>query len=165
LLDSSDTTKIIGLRDRALIATMVYSFSRIGATLKMNIDDVYLNGHRHWIRLHEKGGRFHEMPLHHNAEQYLLEYLAAANLQDQKNTPLFRTLSSRRELTETRLDRRDALRMIKRRARRLGLPHRICCHTFRATGITEFMRAGGSLEHAQPGCTSSIGLFRLIAAA
>ncbi len=149
LLDSIDTTKIIGLRDRALIGVMVYSFARIGATLKMNVDDVYLNGHRHWIRLHEKGGRYHEMPLHHNAEQYVLEYIAAAGLQAQRDTPLFRTISSRRELTENRMDRNDALRMIKRRAKRLGLPHRICCHTFRATGITEFMRAGGSLESAQ----------------
>ncbi|MEZ5942485.1 MAG: tyrosine-type recombinase/integrase [Planctomycetaceae bacterium] len=149
LLDSIDTSHIMGLRDRALIATMVYSFARISATLKMNVDDVWLNGHRYWIRLHEKGGRYHEMPLHHNAEQYLLEYVDAAQLRDLNGTPLFRTIGRRRDLTDTRMHRNDALRMIKRRAKQAGISPRICCHTFRATGITEYMRNGGTLEKAQ----------------
>lgn len=149
LLDSIDTSKIAGLRDRALIATMVYSFARIGATLKMNVDDVYLNGNRYWIRLHEKGGRFHEMPLHHNAEDFLLAYLDAADRSRPKGIPLFCTIGRRRELTESRMHRNDALRMIKRRALHAGVSHHICCHTFRATGITEYMRNGGTLEKAQ----------------
>lgn len=149
LLDSIDVSKIAGLRDRALIATMVYSFARIGAALKMNVDDVYLNGRRFWIRLHEKGGRYHEMPLHHVSEQNLMDYVDAANLHGQKATPLFCTIGRRRELTETRMHRNDALRMIKRRALHAGVSHHICCHTFRATGITEYMRNGGTLEKAQ----------------
>lgn len=149
LLNSIDTSKILGLRDRALIGTMVYSFARIGATLRMNIDDVYLNNRRYWIRLHEKGGRYHEMPLHHNAEHFLLEYMDAANLLGRKGIPLFCTVGRRRNLTEARMDRNDALRMIKRRAQQAGVSSRICCHTFRATGITEYMRNGGTLEKAQ----------------
>jgi len=149
LLDSIDTSRIVGLRDRALIATMVYSFARIGATLKMNVDDVWLNGRRCWIRLHEKGGRYHEMPLHHNSELFLMEYMDAANLHGQKGTPLFCTIGRRRDLTENRMDRNDALRMIKRRARQAGVSNRIGCHTWRATGITEYMRNGGTLERAQ----------------
>ncbi|MEZ6055451.1 MAG: tyrosine-type recombinase/integrase [Planctomycetaceae bacterium] len=149
LLDSIDISKIAGLRDRALIATMVYSFARIGATLKMNVDDLWLNGHRHWIRLHEKGGRYHEMPLHHNAEAFLIEYMDAANLHGLKGIPLFCTIGRRRNLTETRMHRNDALRMIKRRAKQAEVSPRICCHTFRATGITEYMRNGGTLEKAQ----------------
>lgn len=149
LLDSIDTTEIIGLRDRALIGVMIYSFARVGATLGMNVDDVHLSRHRHWIRLHEKGGRYHEMPLHHNAELYVLEYLNAADVQPQRGTPLFRSIGRRRELTENRMHRNDALRMIKRRARKANLSPLICCHTFRATGITEYMRNGGTLEKAQ----------------
>lgn len=149
LLDSIDTSKIVGLRDRALIGTMVYSFARVGATLKMNVDDIWLNDRRYWVRLHEKGGRYHEMPLHHNAEQFLLEYMDAANLHGLQGIPLFCTVGRRRHLTETRMDRNDALRMIKRRARQAGVSPRICCHTFRATGITEYMRNGGTLEKAQ----------------
>lgn len=149
LIDSIDTSTTIGLRDRALISVMVYSFARIGATLKMNVDDVYLNNRRYWIRLHEKGGRFHEMPLHHSAEHALLEYMEAAMLHNMKGLPLFCSVGRRRELTEDRLHRNDALAMIKRRARKAGVSDRICCHTFRATGITEYMRNGGTLEKAQ----------------
>lgn len=149
LLDSIDTSQLVGLRDRALIGVMVYSFARIGATLHMNVADVYQNGRRYWIRLHEKGGRFHEMPLHHNAEQYLIEYMDAAELHDAVGTPLFRSIGRRRLLTPNRMHRNDALRMIKRRALAAGVSPRICCHTFRATGITEYMRNGGTLEKAQ----------------
>ncbi len=128
---------------------MVYSFARISATLKMNVGDYYQNGKRGWIRLHEKGGRYHEMPCHHNAEQYLDEYVMAAAITEDKKTPLFRTLDRRRQLTDDRMHRSDALRMIKRRAKRAGVSSEICCHTFRATGITEYMRNGGTLEKAQ----------------
>ncbi len=149
LLNSIDTSTVIGLRDRALIGVMVYSFARVGATLKMNVEDVHLNGHRYWIRLHEKGGRYHEMPLHHNAEAYLLEFMAVAGIREARGTPLFRTIGRRWKLTESRMDRNDALRMIKRRARQVGLSPHLCSHTFRATGITEYMRNGGTLEKAQ----------------
>ena len=149
LLDSIDTTTLIGLRDRALIGLMVYTFARIGAAVNMQAGDLYRNGRRYWVRLHEKGGRFHAMPLHHNAEQYLIEYMAVAGLHDLSATPLFRTIGRRRELTARRIHRNDALRMIKRRAIEAGVSPRICCHTFRATGITEYMRNGGTLEKAQ----------------
>lgn len=77
LLDSIDTTSLIGLRDRALIALMCYSFARVSAVVGMNVEDYYQQGKRSWIRLHEKGGKFHEVPAHHNAETYLDAYLAA----------------------------------------------------------------------------------------
>jgi len=47
------------------------------------------------------------------------------------------------------MSRRDVLRMIKRRCKAVGLPGRVCCHTFRATGITAYLDNGGTLEHAQ----------------
>jgi site-specific recombinase XerD len=71
LLDSIDVTTIIGLRDRALIALLIYSFARISAALQMNVDDYYPQGKRWWVRLHEKGGKQHEMPAHHLLEHYL----------------------------------------------------------------------------------------------
>ena len=76
-------------------------------------------------------------------------YLEAASIAEAPKSPLFRTISRRRELTRNRMHRIDVLRMIKRRARRAGLPRSISCHTFRATGITAYLENGGSLEHAQ----------------
>jgi integrase/recombinase XerD len=149
LLDSIDVTTLPGLRDRALIALMVHTFARVGAALKMKVEDVRQSNRRFWVRLHEKGGRYHEMPLHHNAEKYLIEYLDAAGLREQSATPLFRTIGRRRYLTGNPMHRNDALRMIKRRAIAAGVSPQICSHTFRATGITEYMRNGGQLEKAQ----------------
>ena len=150
LLDSIDTATVVGLRDRAIIAVMVYSFVRINAVVGMNIEDFYLNGKRSWIRLHEKGGKFHEVPAHHNAEAYVDAYIRAAGLATQKRSPLFRTAPGKRSrLTERRMNRKEALAMIKRRARAAGLPANICNHTFRATGITTFLLNGGTLENAQ----------------
>jgi integrase/recombinase XerD len=149
LLDAIDCRSIVGLRDRALIGVLVYSFARVSAAIGMNVVDYYPQGRRMWFRLHEKGGKHHAVPAHHNAIAYLDEYLEAAECGDAKSTPLFRTVSRERELTSRRMHRIDVLRMIKRRADYAGLPTHIGCHTFRATGITCYLLGGGSLEHAQ----------------
>ena len=150
LLDSIETSTVLGLRDRALIATMVYSFARVSAVVGMKVGDYYPNGKRWWLRLHEKGGKFHEVPAHHNTESYLDAYLQAAGVGDEAKTPLFRSVGRRsQKVTDSPLRRNNALDMIKRRALAAGLPNRVCCHTFRATGITAYLEAGGTIEKAQ----------------
>lgn len=149
LLDSIETDSVVGLRDRALIGTMVFSFARVGAVVAMNIEDYFSQGKRYWFRLHEKGGKRHDVPAHHKAEEYLDSFLIAAGLGDGKDTPLFRTIDRRRRLTQNRMNRREVLAMIKRRCLAAGLPTNISCHTFRATGITTYLLNGGTLEKAQ----------------
>jgi site-specific recombinase XerD len=150
LLDSIDISTTIGLRDRALIGVMVYSFARVSAVIRMAVGDYYQFGKRSWLRLHEKGGKFHELPAHHNAEAYLDAYIQAAGIADDGKGPLFRTSAGRTgELTLNPMTRHDALRMVKRRARAAGLSERVCCHTFRATGITAYLENGGTIENAQ----------------
>lgn len=149
LLDSIDTSHVVGLRDRALIGTMVYSFARVSAIVNMRVRDYYPQGKRYWIRLHEKGGKFHEVPVHHTAESYLDEYLNAASISEEKGKPLFRSTRGRsRELTTRAMSRFDAYKMIRRRAEDAGISSEIACHTFRATGITEYLRNGGTIEKA-----------------
>src|SRR5213080_4193637 len=134
LLDSIKTDTIVGLRDRALIALMCYTFARVSAVVHMKVEDYFTqNGKRFWIRLHEKGGKRHEVPAHHNAEAYLDQYLDAAGIRALKKSPLFRSVDRSRKLTENPLSRTDVLLMIKRRALAAGLPSSISCHTFRAT--------------------------------
>jgi site-specific recombinase XerD len=149
LLESIDTDTLVGLRDRALIGVMVFSFARIGATLDMDVEDYFVQGKHWWFRLHEKGGKRHEVVAHHNAEELMDAYLDAAGIRDDKHGPIFRSFSRRRQLTERRLHPNEALAMIKRRARVAGLPATICNHTFRATGITTYLECGGTLEKAQ----------------
>jgi integrase/recombinase XerD len=149
LLESIETDTLVGLRDRALIGLMVFSFARIGATLAMDVQDYFQQGKRWWFRLHEKGGKRHEVVAHHNAEEFIDAYLDAAGFRGDKKGPIFRSFNRRRQLTERRLHPNEALAMIKRRARGVGLPDTICNHTFRATGITTYLECGGTIEIAQ----------------
>jgi site-specific recombinase XerD len=150
LLDSIDVSTPIGLRDRALIAVMVYTFARIGAVLAMRLEDVYVQNRRTWVRLHEKGGKRHEMPCHHNLETYLQAYLQAVGTGADGKNPLFRTARKRSgELTDRAMTQPDAYRMIRRRAAKAGILTKIGNHSFRATGITEYLKNGGKLEIAQ----------------
>jgi site-specific recombinase XerD len=158
LLDSIDTSTLIGLRDRALIALMTYTFARVGAAAgKMRLEDVYVQGRRTWVRLHEKGGKRHEMPCHHNLENYLFEYMQhrrtgkeAGRGQADPKAWLFPGMASRTAgRAERPMSQSDVYRMLRRRALAAGIQTRIGCHTFRATGITEYLRNGGKLEIAQ----------------
>jgi site-specific recombinase XerD len=150
LLDSIDTSTLVGLRDRALISVMTFAFARISAVVDMRVEDYYPKGKRWWVRLHEKGGKRHEMPAHHNLEAYLDAYIKAAGVGDQGKAPLFRSAAGRTgALTDKPMNRVDAWRMIQRRRADLGMHIKVGCHTFRATGITAYLEAGGTLENAQ----------------
>ena len=150
LLDSLDSASLIGLRDRALIGLMTYSFARVGAVLKMKVRDHFIQGRRGNVRLHEKGGKEHEVPCHHNFERYLDEYIAAAGISGDQDGPLFRTSTGRSgKLNGTAMYQQDVFRMIQRRAAAAGIETRIGNHTFRPTGITAYLRNGGTLEMAQ----------------
>src|ERR1700677_518833 len=149
LFDSIDVTELAGLRDRALLAMMVYSFARVSAVVGMNVDDYYQQGKRWWVRLQKKGGKHHEVPAHHKTEEYLDAYLHVLGVADQKGTPLWRSLTKERNLGDARMNRQVVFRMIKRRCKQAELGAAANCHIFRATGITAYLLNGGTLEHAQ----------------
>jgi integrase/recombinase XerD len=149
LLDSIESTTLIGLRDRALIGIMVYSFARVGAAVTMKVGDYFQHRRRWWLRLHEKGGKRHEVPCHPSLEEYLNVWIAAAAITRDKKGPLFRSMGKGDRLGDRAMSRFDVLHMIKRRAEAAALPYSTCCHTFRATGITTYLQNGGTLEHAQ----------------
>jgi len=70
LLDSIDVAELSGVRDRALIGVMVFTFARVTAVITMRVEDYFEHGKRVWLRLHEKGGKRHEVPCHHNLTEY-----------------------------------------------------------------------------------------------
>ena len=149
LLDSIDTTTPAGLRDRALIALMVYSFARIGAALGMKVEDVFTQNRRLWVRLREKGGKAHAMPCHHSLEAYLIAYLEQTGIMEDDHGPLFRTIGRGTGLlTTTPLPQANAHAMIRRRAAAAGIMTKVGNHSFRATGITAYLKNGGTLEKA-----------------
>jgi integrase/recombinase XerD len=117
LLDSIDVTTVVGLRDRALIGVMAYSFARVSAVVSMRVEDYYSAGKRWWVPLHEKGGKRHEMPCRHNLKAYLHAYLQAAKILEAKKSPLFRSARGRTgELTQNAMSRVHVWQMIQRRA-------------------------------------------------
>ena len=149
LLDSIDISTHAGLRDRALIALMVFSFARIGAALSMKVEDVYTQNRRLWVRLREKGGKQHAMPCHHQLEEYLHAYLEQSGIKGDPKGALFRTIQrGTGQLGNTPLPQANAHAMVRRRALTAGLKTQIGNHTFRATGITAYLKNGGTLENA-----------------
>jgi integrase len=142
---------LIGLRDRALIGVMVYTFARVNAVIGMKVKDYFTQGRRGWVRLHEKGGKEHEVPCHHTLEMFLDEYLAAAGIKGDPDGPLFRTVAGYKNKGpgSSALWQQDVYRMIQRHAKAAGIETKIGNHTLRATGITAYLKNDGTLEHAQ----------------
>jgi site-specific recombinase XerD len=149
LLDRFDVSTPAGLRDRALIALMVFSFARVGAALAMCVEDVYVQQRRLWVRLRKKGDKAHAMPCHHTLEAYLHAYLDGTGLAAEPKGPLFRTIArGTGQLSARALPQQDAHAMVRRRALAAEIGTAISNHTFRATGITAYLKNGGTLENA-----------------
>lgn len=162
LIGTIDVSTVVGLRDRALIAAMTATFGRIEASLMMNVADYFDDGKCWSIKLHEKNGKTIVMPVQHKLEEYLDAYIEAAggveefpfelgkNGRPTKRQPLFRSTRGRSGLlTENRMSRQDAWRMIKRRCKAAGINGKICNHSFRGTGITNYLENGGTITEAQ----------------
>lgn len=66
-------------------------------------EDWYFQNRRWWVRLHEKGGKRHEMLAHHNLEEYMNAYVHAAGIEKAKGTPLFRARGKTQQLTDRRM--------------------------------------------------------------
>ena len=115
----------------------------------MNVEDVYAQNRRLWVRLREKGGKQHAMPCHHNLEAYLHEYIDGAGLVTDPKALLFQTYSrATGQLAGNPLPQANAYAMIQRRAKFAGITTRVGNHTFRATGVTAYLKNGGTLERA-----------------
>ena len=127
---------------------MVYSFARVSAVVEMRVEDYDQQGKRWWLRLQEKGGKHHAVPIHHKAEASLDASLAAAGIAAEKDAPLWRSMPRAGGLSPCRLSRVEVFRMIKRRGTAVELGE-ANCHTFRATGITTYLFNGGTVERAQ----------------
>jgi site-specific recombinase XerD len=150
LIESIPSDTLVGLRDRALIGVMAYTFARVGAAVGMNVGDYYPEGKQWALRFREKGGKRKQIACHHKLEEYMDAYLIASGLGEAKGTPLFRTARGKTGmLTENRMTQPDAWRMLQRRAKTAGVATAICNHSWRASGITVFLENGGAIEMAQ----------------
>jgi len=150
LLAGMDVSSVVGLRDRAIIAVMTYTFARVGAVVALTVEDYFPQKKRWWLRLREKNGKLNEMPCHHKLEAYLDAYIEEAGIKGDRKGPLFRAaIGKTKKLGPGAISRTDVWYMVRRRAAGAGIATAIGCHTFRATGITDYLTNGGRIEVAQ----------------
>jgi site-specific recombinase XerD len=152
VLAATDTGHVVGLRDRAIIAILIYTAARVGAVVKLRLEDYSPDGNQWWFRFDEKGGKARTIPARYDLQAYVEEYLAAASVAgDSGETPLFRSaVHKTKVLTPLAMTANDIYRMVKRRLRDAGLPARnLSCHSFRATTITDLLTQGVPLEDVQ----------------
>lgn len=151
LLDSIDTTTLVGKRDRAIISILIYTASRAGAVAKLRLGDIRGEPGSRKFRFQEKGGKSREIPVRHDLEQILFEYIDAAGLTGpSKDSPLFRAAIRRENrLSNRRLADNDVCRMVKRRILACGLPEDLSAHSFRVATITNLLSQEIPIESVQ----------------
>ncbi len=151
LLHSIKVTDNVGLRDRAIIGILIYTAARVGAVARLRRGGFSCVGDQYCLRFAEKGGKSREIPVRHDLQQFLLDYLKASSLDyADKAIPLFRTTIRRtKQLTSSAMTADDVARMVKRRLKDAGLSNRLSPHSFRVTTITDLLSQGVPLEDVQ----------------
>jgi integrase/recombinase XerD len=149
LLASIDVSSPVGLRDRAVIATLIYTAARRGAVAKLRREDFHSDGRQHYFQLDEKGGKQRTIPCREDLQRFVEEYLAAAGMMD-KGDALFRSVKGRTQtFTENTMTGEDILAMFKRRLKAAGLPDGFSCHSCRKATATNLLEQGVELADVQ----------------
>ena len=147
LFKSIDVSNLVGLRDRAILAVLVYTAARVGAVAKLTLKSLKHDGTQYSLRFSEKGGKSREIPVRHDLEQFLREYIDAAKISDGR---LFRTaVRKTKVLTKNGMTGIDICRMMKRRLKAAGLPGHFSPHSFRVTTVTDLLEQNVPLEDVQ----------------
>jgi integrase/recombinase XerD len=149
LLESIDVSTAVGLRDRAVIASLIYTAARRGALAKMKRGDFHTDGRQHYFQLDEKGGKQRTIPCREDLERFMDAYFAAVGPMD-KGSWLFRTMQGRtNKFTEKAMTGDDILAMFKRRLKDAGLPEGFSCHSCRKATATNLLEQGVELADVQ----------------
>ncbi len=151
LLRSIDTSHVVGLRDRPPLGTLAYTGARIGAIARLRRGDIEDQGAQRVLRFREKRGKQREIPVRHDLDRWLEEYLAAAGIEtDPKEAPLFRSaLGKQKQLSPRPLPADSMGLMFKRRLKDAGLPPIFSPHSFRVLVVTDLLSQDVPLEDVQ----------------
>jgi len=149
-LEAIKVHSLMDIRDKALFSVLVYSWARVSAVVALKVEDYYERKGERWLKLNEKRGKIHEVPVHSSAREAIDQWLLASGLESNPTAPLFPPFGKNKKTPELRhMDRRSVWKLLQARAQASGLERRVCCHSFRATAITEYMNAGGALDIAR----------------
>jgi len=151
LLRSINIGHVVGLRDRAVLGVLAYTGARIGAVAQLRLVDYRNMGDSRALRFKEKGGKEREIPVRHDLEHWLRDYLAAADITDiSRTTPFFRAAHGKqRRLTQEAYSAHSMRRMLKRRLTDAGLPALFSPHSFRVAVVTDLLKQDVPLEDVQ----------------
>src|SRR5262249_32941844 len=151
LFRSLDVSNVVGLRDRAILGVLAYTGARVGAVAKLRLGDYRNLGEQRALRFGEKGGKEREIPVRHDLEAWINEYIAAAGIEGgSRNSPLFRAADGKRKsLVLERLEAHGIRRMLKRRLGDAGMPELYSPHSFRVTVVTDLLNQNVPLEDVQ----------------
>jgi site-specific recombinase XerD len=151
LLASIKLESVVDLRDRAVIATLIYTAARAGAVAKVRVGDLVEDGTQLALRFAEKGGKARSIPVRHDLQVFLQEYIFVGELDNEPNdSALFRTVAgSNGRLSSKQMTGVDICRMVKRRLAAAGLPTLISPHSFRSCAATDLLLQGVGLEDVQ----------------
>jgi site-specific recombinase XerD len=151
LLASIDTSRPVGLRDKAIIATLIYTAARAGAVASLRLRDFAWDGSQYSLRFSEKGGKSRLIPVRHDLQLLLVAYRDSFDWQaEPKDAIFFRSVAGRTgQLTAKPLRNIDIWRMLKRRLKTAGLPDDLSPHSFRVATVTDLLTQGVSLEDVQ----------------
>ena len=149
-LEAIKGDSLIDKRDKALFAVLLYGWARVSAVVALKVEHYYERKGERWLRLHEKRGKIHEVPVHSKAREAIDQWLLASDLASKPAAPLFPAFGKDKKTIELRhMGRTSVWKLVQARALASGLQKRVCCHSFRATGITEYMNSGGTIEIAR----------------
>tara|TARA_R110002072_G_scaffold303121_1_gene494575 strand:+ start:110726 stop:111685 length:960 start_codon:yes stop_codon:yes gene_type:complete len=151
LLASIDTSRPVGRRDQAIIATLIYTAARAGAVAGLRLRDFLWDGTQYTLRFAEKGGKSRSIPVRHDLQLVLTAYREDFDWQHEpKDACLFRSVAGRTgQLSTQPLRNIDICRMVKRRLKDAGLPEHLSPHSFRVATVTDLLTQGVSLEDVQ----------------
>jgi len=151
LLASIQVNDIIGLRDRAVVAVLIYTAARIGAVAGLTIGSFAHDRTQSFLRFREKGGKVREIPMRTDLETYLTAYLHAAGLRSAPpDAPIFRRVARNTKILTVQPMTADGMgRMLKRRMADIRLPAELSPHSFRVGAITDLLSQGVPLEEVQ----------------
>ena len=151
LFHSLQAADVVGLRDRAVLGVLAYTGARVGAVAKLRLLDYRNHGEQWMLRFREKNGKNREIPVRHDLEAWLREYLAAAGIvEETKSAPLFRAAAGKKKcLTEAAYAAHSMRQMLKRRLHDAGLPELFSPHSFRVAVVTDLLKQDVPLEDVQ----------------
>jgi integrase/recombinase XerD len=154
LLDAPDQQSPVGIRDRAILGVLAYSACRVGELVQLSVGDFKTTGEHRVLLICGKGGKERTVPLHLEAVERLVGWLAVGDIATDRAGPLFRPAQTPRGggrdgFRETSISTRAVEQLVRRYARSLRLDAAVTVHSLRVTALTTARERGADIIDLQ----------------